>query len=65
MEALDVHRLAAAFAVAIASWVLVARTMQWRDSPVYRSGDLDGLALRWLATMIVILWLTLGAARLR
>jgi hypothetical protein len=64
MEALEFTRVAAALAVALASWLLVACMTQWRDSPVYRSSDLDGLTLRWLATMIVIVWLTLGAARL-
>jgi hypothetical protein len=65
MEALEFTRVAAAFAVALASWLLVGCTTQWGDNPVYRSSDLDGLALRWLATMIVIVWLTLGAARLQ
>jgi hypothetical protein len=55
---MQISRVASLFALALASCLLLMRAS--RSSPLYRASDLAWLAVPWLTTALLVLWLTMG-----
>lgn len=59
-DAMEISRVTTLFALTLASCVLIMRASRSGSSPLYRASDLAWLAVPWLTTAILLLWLTMG-----